>query len=465
MSLNSLLKNADGYALAFQANDITSEKMRKAIAEWFSLYYQGETVKDEDSCQQIPYTIVRKLTKTVFAEYEATSKDAYTDGILASLAKKREEAMQAALIGGLSPKKERAAMAGDYFILQLEIPSVLVECGFVSNAAEERLLRDAAYQERLAEAIAAGVEEYVRLMPETVGRLCTGYADAAQVQRVVPGNRSFARLCLAEGDVVLFCDVCKGRSGLRVPYPAAQDQQRLPAGADHLYRPFGLRLSDQPAIHVPDPLAEEIGRIIVGLSLNVLAQREADRPGIRRVSQDTHRVDGCAHDLLRTLDAVVIAAHGTERIVHRRTDAAKDLRLLQDRIRLPRGEGIPGQGQEGDPVGCRAGCGGHHVGRPRPDGRDAGDDLLAVVLLGIGDSCQAHTLLVLALVEGQIIVGIVQCLSDADDAAVSEDTEDTLNELGLLPILFDVLLIQEPHQRLGHGQSYSLLHLLLHSLD
>lgn len=105
MSLNSLLKNADGYALAFQANDITSEKMRKAIAEWFSLYYQGESVKDEDSCQQIPYTIVRKLTKTVFAEYEATSKDAYTDGILASLAKKREEAMQVALIGGESMLK------------------------------------------------------------------------------------------------------------------------------------------------------------------------------------------------------------------------------------------------------------------------------------------------------------------------------------------------------------------------
>lgn len=105
MSLNSLLKNADGYALAFQANDITSEKMRKAIAEWFSMYYQGESVKDEDSCQQIPYTIVRKLTKTVFAEYEATSKDAYADGLLASLAKKKTEAMQAALIGGESMLK------------------------------------------------------------------------------------------------------------------------------------------------------------------------------------------------------------------------------------------------------------------------------------------------------------------------------------------------------------------------
>lgn len=71
--------------------------------------------------------------------------------------------VQAALIAGVQPKKQRTAMAGDYFILQLEAPSVLVECGFVSNAEEERLLRDAAYQARLAEAIAEGVAEFVRL--------------------------------------------------------------------------------------------------------------------------------------------------------------------------------------------------------------------------------------------------------------------------------------------------------------
>lgn len=54
-------------------------------------------------------------------------------------------------------------MAGDYFILQLAIPSALVECGFISNPAEEKLLLSADYQARLGEAVAAGVEEYVRL--------------------------------------------------------------------------------------------------------------------------------------------------------------------------------------------------------------------------------------------------------------------------------------------------------------
>ena len=71
--------------------------------------------------------------------------------------------VQEAMIAQLQPKKERAAMAGDYFILQLETPSVLVECGFVSNAQEEKLLLEKSYQKRVAQSIATGVEEYYRL--------------------------------------------------------------------------------------------------------------------------------------------------------------------------------------------------------------------------------------------------------------------------------------------------------------
>ena len=47
-------------------------------------------------------------------------------------------------------------MPGDYFILQLDTPSVLVECGFISNPTEEALLLSPAYQEKLGEAIADG---------------------------------------------------------------------------------------------------------------------------------------------------------------------------------------------------------------------------------------------------------------------------------------------------------------------
>ena len=72
-------------------------------------------------------------------------------------------ALQSSLIRALAPKKERAAMAGDYFILSLDVPSVLVECGFLSNPEEEKLLLTASYRRKIAEAIRDGVIEYFSL--------------------------------------------------------------------------------------------------------------------------------------------------------------------------------------------------------------------------------------------------------------------------------------------------------------
>ncbi|MCI5678997.1 MAG: N-acetylmuramoyl-L-alanine amidase [Bacteroidales bacterium] len=49
----------------------------------------------------------------------------------------------------------------EYYILRTtEIPAVIVECGFLSNAEEERLLNDAEYQEKLAWAIYCGILDY-----------------------------------------------------------------------------------------------------------------------------------------------------------------------------------------------------------------------------------------------------------------------------------------------------------------
>lgn len=101
--MSNLIRNASNYALAFQAVDITSKEMRNAICEWYDLYFQRTADKNEDPCQRIPYTIVQKLTKTVFSEYAATpakEKDAFVDAILYALKEKHTEAMQMALIGG-----------------------------------------------------------------------------------------------------------------------------------------------------------------------------------------------------------------------------------------------------------------------------------------------------------------------------------------------------------------------------
>lgn len=98
----SILNKNGAYQMAFQAQDITSTPMKNAIEDWFRLYYLQAPTKDEDPCQQIPFTIVRKLTKTTFSEYTAISKDAFAAQVLDALYAISGEAAQAAMIGGVS---------------------------------------------------------------------------------------------------------------------------------------------------------------------------------------------------------------------------------------------------------------------------------------------------------------------------------------------------------------------------
>ena len=98
--MSSILQNASGYAEAFQAADTTSKPMRQAIEEWFDLYFQDKPTGNEDPCQRIPYTIVNKLTKTVFSEYAATTQNEFAKAVLSALKSCSHIAMQMSLIGG-----------------------------------------------------------------------------------------------------------------------------------------------------------------------------------------------------------------------------------------------------------------------------------------------------------------------------------------------------------------------------
>lgn len=57
--------------------------------------------------------------------------------------------------------KPTGAMHGDYFMLKCtQSPSVIVECGFLSNAEEDKLLNDESYQRAVAYAIFKGAVSY-----------------------------------------------------------------------------------------------------------------------------------------------------------------------------------------------------------------------------------------------------------------------------------------------------------------
>ena len=52
---------------------------------------------------------------------------------------------------------------GDYYILRKsDIPAVIVECGFLSNEEEAKLLSQGDYQMKIATSIADGVMRYLK---------------------------------------------------------------------------------------------------------------------------------------------------------------------------------------------------------------------------------------------------------------------------------------------------------------
>ena len=75
-------------------------------------------------------------------------------------------AVQSAMIEGLLPEKRREALGGDYYILTLGLPSVLVECGFLSNREEEAKLLTEDYRQRTAQAIVRGIMDWAALPEE-----------------------------------------------------------------------------------------------------------------------------------------------------------------------------------------------------------------------------------------------------------------------------------------------------------
>lgn len=76
--------------------------------------------------------------------------------------KKAAELMQEALLG-LNPDNNRKEKANDtyYLLKRTEVPTIIVECGFLSNWEEAELLKDKEYQENVAEAIVEGIKAYI----------------------------------------------------------------------------------------------------------------------------------------------------------------------------------------------------------------------------------------------------------------------------------------------------------------
>mgnify|MGYP004683201167 FL=1 len=77
---------------------------------------------------------------------------------------KLAEILQETLNQNLEIVRPRAGKANDtyYLLRKTEIPTVIVECGFLSNTEEAEKLMKEVYQEKIAQAICEGVQEFLQ---------------------------------------------------------------------------------------------------------------------------------------------------------------------------------------------------------------------------------------------------------------------------------------------------------------
>ena len=76
--------------------------------------------------------------------------------------------LQSELAEQVDPKNHRECKQakGIYLLEHISCPAVLIECGFLSNPAEEALLRDESYQKKLASVIACTLASHLEEINE-----------------------------------------------------------------------------------------------------------------------------------------------------------------------------------------------------------------------------------------------------------------------------------------------------------
>ena len=96
------------------------------------------------------------------------------------------------LRGGQTVKDLGVKQAPFMVLVGSEVPSVLIEAGFLTNREENRRLREAAYQQRIAEGIYAGLSTYIE--GQTIAKLdgAKAGAEPSASSRAVPNPAAAA---------------------------------------------------------------------------------------------------------------------------------------------------------------------------------------------------------------------------------------------------------------------------------
>src|SRR5215208_1681843 len=251
----------------------------------------------------------------------------------------------------------------------------------------------------------ADADDQVRFAGGAVGGEGARGPHGAQSEGMIVGHRALPGLRLPDRDACPFDETPQDLGRLGVDHTPTRDDHGPPGAPDQLRSTLQRLLIRQRAPYAPDALVEELLGEVVGFGLHVLGQRQGHGSGLGLVGQDAHGGQSGGDELFGAVYA---------------------------------GERRPRD----------------HVGRAGSYGARASERLEPVLLPGVGCGGVDHRLLVPRLVVGELVPILLERLSDSGDVAVSEDAEGTGEQALLHPVALDVLVGQEPDQRLRCRQTY-----------
>ena len=137
---------------------------RKTEAGLYGIYSKGFKRRDMQKRKQITLNAKADVFVSIHLNYYSSPLRRGAQvfyKIDEEKSKSLADVVQAELNGGKECERDYTALAGDYYVLnEADCAAILCECGFLSNAEDEKLLLTDEYRTEIAEKIFNGIEKY-----------------------------------------------------------------------------------------------------------------------------------------------------------------------------------------------------------------------------------------------------------------------------------------------------------------
>ncbi len=173
IGINDALEKDLNLSIALKLKDLLKKEDIKVVLtrkDKNGLYSASATNKKVEDMRKRCDIITKTMPVFTVSIHQNSYTEEYVNGAQvfyfgqSKEGKELAETLQASLKRNLNPENNRVAKANEsyYLLKKTPTPTVIVECGFLSNSKEAELLATDEYQTKVAEAIRDGIIAYLR---------------------------------------------------------------------------------------------------------------------------------------------------------------------------------------------------------------------------------------------------------------------------------------------------------------